>query len=60
MVNDKQVERRNLRMAVARRHHPACTWSINLRLKVNFVLNQQRLGGARSIGIAAFASRTGQ
>src|SRR5262252_5401280 len=31
MVNDKQVERRNLRMTVARRHHRARTWSINLR-----------------------------
>jgi len=47
MVNDKQVERRNLRMTVARRNR-ACTWSINLRPKVNFVLNQWRLGRARS------------
>src|SRR5215467_2047957 len=48
MVNDKQVERRNLRMTVARRHHRACTWSIKLRPKVNFILDQWKLGGARS------------
>src|SRR6516164_1799523 len=37
MVNDHQVERRNLRMTVARRHHCACIWSINLRPNANFV-----------------------
>src|SRR5215467_1648942 len=59
MVNDKQVERRNLRMTVTRRHHRACTWSISLRPKVNFVLNQWRLGGARSGSMHAHGTPMG-